>query len=89
MTDPWLFAAFCLAILSVFAFLQVIFRPARDDRFIAVNAAITLAAAASLALSMSWGNMVILDISIVLITICYAGTVTLARLKKGEKDDAC
>jgi len=84
MIDPWLFAAFCLAILSVFAFLQVIFRPGRDDRFIAANAAITLAAAASLALSISWGNMGILDISIVLITICYAGTVTLARLKKGE-----
>jgi multisubunit Na+/H+ antiporter MnhF subunit len=28
--------------------------------------------------------MGILDISIVLITLCYAGTVTLARLKKGE-----
>jgi multisubunit Na+/H+ antiporter MnhF subunit len=85
MIDPWLFAAFCLIILSVFAILRVFFRPALDDRFVAVNTAITLAAAASLSLSISRGNIVILDISILLITLCYAGIFIMARLKKGEK----
>jgi multisubunit Na+/H+ antiporter MnhF subunit len=85
MIDPWLFAACCLVILSVFAFLRVFFRPAFDDRFVAMNTAITLAAAASLSLSISWGNIVILDISIVLIALCYAGIIIIARLKKGEK----
>jgi len=85
MIDPWLFAAFCLAILSVFAILRVFSRPARDDRFIAVNAAITIASAASLAFSISWGNLVILDTFIILITLFYAGTIITARLKKGEK----
>ena len=82
MTDPWLFAAFFLVILSVFAFLRVFFRPARDDQFVAVSAAITLAATASLSFSISSGNIVILDISIVLITLCYAGTIIIAQLKK-------
>jgi multisubunit Na+/H+ antiporter MnhF subunit len=50
-----------------------------------VNTAITLAAAASLSLSISRGNIIILDISILLITLCYAGTFIMARLKKGEK----
>ena len=82
MTDPWLFAAFFLVILSVFAFLRVFFRPGRDDQFVAVSAAITLAATASLSFSISSGNIVILDISIVLITLCYAGTIIIAQLKK-------
>jgi multisubunit Na+/H+ antiporter MnhF subunit len=85
MIDPWLFAAFCLAILSVFAILRVFFRPAHDDRFIAVNTAITIASAASLAFSISWGDLVILDTSVILITFCLAGTIIAARLKKGEK----
>ena len=84
MIDPWLFAAFCLIILSVFSILRVFFRPAFDDRFVAVNTAITLAAAASLSLSISRGNIIILDISILLITLCYVGTFIMARLKKGE-----
>jgi multisubunit Na+/H+ antiporter MnhF subunit len=50
-----------------------------------MNTAITLAAAASLSLSISWGNIVILDISIILIALCYAGIIIIARLKKGEK----
>ena len=82
MIDPWLFAAFCLVILSVFAFLRVFFRPDPDDRFVAVNTAVTLGAAASLSLSISWGNIAILDISILLITLCYAGTIIIAQLKK-------
>jgi len=85
MIDTWLFAVFCLILLSVCAVLRVIPGPAGDDRFVAVNAAITIAAGAALGLSISWGNLVVLDISIVLIALCYAGTIAIARSEGGEK----
>jgi multisubunit Na+/H+ antiporter MnhF subunit len=85
MIDTWLFAVFCLIFLSVCAVLRVIPGPAGDDRFVAVNAAITIAAGAALGLSISWGNLVVLDISIVLIALCYAGTIAIARSEGGEK----
>jgi len=85
MTDPWLLAAICLIILSVFAVMRVMARPERDDRFVGLNAAITIAAAASLALSISWGNLAVLDMFIMLVGLCYAGTLAIARSKKGDK----
>ena len=52
---------------------------------IAVNAAITIAAGAAIAMSISLGNLFVLDVSIVLVALCYAGTVALVRSKEGEK----
>jgi len=85
MINTWLVTVFCLIVLSVCAVLRVIPGPARDDRFVAVNTAITLAAGAALGLSIYWGNIVILDISIILIGLCYAGTIAMARSEGGEK----
>ena len=84
MIDSWLFAVLCLFILSICAILRIIPGPTRDDQLIAVNAAITLAAGAAIALSISWGNLFVLDVSIVLVTLCYAGTIAIARSKRGE-----
>jgi multisubunit Na+/H+ antiporter MnhF subunit len=85
MINTWLVTVFCLIVLSVCAVLRVIPGPARDDRFVALNTAITLAAGAALGLSIYWGNLVILDISLVLIGLCYAGTIAMARSEGGEK----
>jgi multisubunit Na+/H+ antiporter MnhF subunit len=85
MIDSWLFAALCLIFLSICAILTIIPGPTRDDRLIAVNAAITIAAGAALALSISLGNLLVLDISIVLIALCYAGIIVLVRSKEGEE----
>ena len=85
MIDSWLFAALCLIFLSICAILRIIPGPTRDDQLIAVNAAITLAAGAAIALSVSWGNLFVLDVSILLVALCYAGTIAIVRSGKGEK----
>jgi len=85
MIDSWLFAALCLIFLSVCTILSIIPGPTRDDRLIAVNAAITIAATAAIAFSISRGNLFVLDVSIVLVALCYAGTIAIARSKKGEE----
>ena len=85
MIDSWLFAALCLIFLSICAILRIIPGPTRDDQLIAVNAAITLAAGAAIALSVSWGNLFVLDVSILIVALCYAGTIAIARSGKGEK----
>jgi len=84
MIDSWLFAVICLIFLLICAILRIIPGPTLDDQLIAVNAAITIAAGAAIALSISWGNLFVLDVSIVLIALCYAGTIAIARSKKGE-----
>jgi len=85
MIDSWLFAALCLIFLSICTILTIIPRPARDDRLIAVNAAITIAAGAAIALCISQGNLFLLDVSIVLFAICYTGTFAIARSQEGER----
>jgi multisubunit Na+/H+ antiporter MnhF subunit len=85
MIDSWLFAALCLIFLSICAILTIIHGPTRDDRLIAVNAAITIAMGAAIALSISLGNLFVLDVSIVLGGLCYAGTFAIARSKEGEE----
>jgi multisubunit Na+/H+ antiporter MnhF subunit len=84
MIDTWLFVALCLAFLSICAILRVIPGPTPDDQLVGVTAAITLAAGAALGLSISWGNLFMLDVSVALAALCYAGTIAYARSGKGE-----
>ena len=85
MIDTWLFAVICLIFLSVCAVVRIIPGPTLFDRLVAVNTAITLTAGAALALSISYGNLFILDVSIVLLGLCFAGTISLARFGKGDE----
>jgi len=85
MIDSWLVAALCLIFLSICAILRIHPLPTRDDKLIAVNAAVTIAAGAAIALSISLGNLFVLDVSIVLVAICYAGTIAIIRSRKGEE----
>jgi multisubunit Na+/H+ antiporter MnhF subunit len=85
MIDSWLFAALCLIFLSICAILRILPGPTRDDQLIAVIAAITLAAAAAVSLSISWGNLLVLDVSILLVALCYAGSIAIARSRKGDE----
>ena len=85
MIDSWLFAALCLIFLSICAILMIIPGPTRDDRLVAVNTAVTITAGAAIALSISLGNLFVLDVSIVLIALCYAAIIFLARTKRGEE----
>jgi len=85
MFDTWLFAVLCLIFLSVCAVMRIIPGPTRDDQLIALNTAITLAAGAALMLSISFGNLFILDASITLLALCFAGTIAIARFGKGDE----
>jgi len=85
MIDTWLFAAICLIFLSICAVVRIIPGPTRIDRLVGVNTAITLAAGAALALSISLGNLSILDASIALLALCFAGTIAIARFGNGDK----
>jgi multisubunit Na+/H+ antiporter MnhF subunit len=85
MIDSWLFAALCLIFLSICAILMIIPGPTRDDRLIAVTTTITITAGAAIALCISLGNLLVLEVSIVLVALCYAGIIALARTKRGEE----
>jgi multisubunit Na+/H+ antiporter MnhF subunit len=85
MINSWLVTVFCLVVLSLCAVVRVIPGPARDDRFVALNTAITLAAGAALGLSIYWGNIVLLDISLVLVSLGYAAMIAMARSAGSEK----
>jgi multisubunit Na+/H+ antiporter MnhF subunit len=85
MIDSWLFAALCLIFLSICAILMIIPGPTRDDRLVVVTTTITITAGAAIALSISLGNLLVLEVSIVLVALCYAGIIALARTKGGEE----
>jgi multisubunit Na+/H+ antiporter MnhF subunit len=84
MIDTWLFAALCLIFLTICAVGRAIPGPTRDDQLIGMNTAITLAAGAVLALSISWGNLFLLDVAIAITMLCYAGTIMYSRTLKGD-----
>lgn len=84
MIDSWLVAVLCLMFLSICAILRVLPGPTPDEQLIGVNAAITLASGSALALSISWGNLFVLDASIVLAALCFAGTIAYAQSGTGD-----
>ena len=84
MIDTWFFAAVCLGFLSLCTIMRVIPGPTRDDRLIAATTAITIIAGAALALSISWGNLLVMDAFIALVALCYAGTIAYVLYGKGE-----
>lgn len=85
MIDTWLFAAICLIFLSLCAIVRMIPGPSRLDRLVAANTAITLMAGAALALSISFGDLFILDASIALLAVCFAGTIAIAGFSRSEE----
>jgi multisubunit Na+/H+ antiporter MnhF subunit len=85
MIDTWLFAALCLIFLSICAVVRILPGPTRFDQFVAINTAITLAAGAALAFSVSLGNLIVLDASIALLALCFAGTIAFVRYGMGDK----
>jgi len=85
MIDSWLFAALCLIFLSICAFVRVLPGPTRFDQFVAINTAITLAAGAAIAIGISLGNLFVLDASIALLALCFAGTIAFVRFGMGDK----
>jgi len=84
MIDSWLFAVICLIFLAIFAILRVIPGSTRGDQLIGVTTAITIASGAAVAFSITWGNLLVLDVSIVLAALCYTGIIVYVRSSQGE-----
>jgi multisubunit Na+/H+ antiporter MnhF subunit len=83
MIDTWLFAAFCLALLTVGALIRVFRSAKRDDRYLAAMVAVMTGAAVGLTISISMGTMLILDITIILALLCIAGIIGKAKFSGG------
>jgi multisubunit Na+/H+ antiporter MnhF subunit len=83
MIDTWLFAAFCSSLLAAGAFFRVFRAGTRHDRFLAAMVAVTTGSAAGLVLSIAMGTLLILDATIVLALLCFAGLIALAKFPGG------
>lgn len=75
MIDPWFFAAFCLVLLAACALVRVIRIPVIYDRIVAAAVTITIAAIAGLVLSIALGNILVLDVTIILSLLGYAAII--------------
>jgi multisubunit Na+/H+ antiporter MnhF subunit len=85
MIDTWLLAVFFLSLLTLGALLRVVRIRSRFDRLVAAIVAIPLAAATGLLLSIALGNFLVLNITIVLVLLCFAGLVAKVHVGRGER----
>jgi multisubunit Na+/H+ antiporter MnhF subunit len=83
MIDTWLFAAFCLALLTAGALVRVLRITKRDDRCLAAMVAVMTGAAVGLTLSIGMGTILILEITIILALLCYAGIIAWGKFAGG------
>jgi multisubunit Na+/H+ antiporter MnhF subunit len=80
--DIWLFTAIVFFILTICAVLRIIPGPTLNDRLIAINVAVTLACAGSLALTVAAGSLLIALISGLLACIVFAITIRCSQTHK-------
>lgn len=85
MIDTWLLAVFFLALLTLGALIRVIRIKSRFDRLVAAIVALSLGAATGLLLSISWGNLLVLDVTTVLVLVCFIGLYAKVRYCRGER----
>jgi multisubunit Na+/H+ antiporter MnhF subunit len=83
MIDTWLFAAFCLALVALGVLVRVLRSGTRNDRNLAAMVAVTVVSAAGLTLSIAAGTLLVLDATIVLILLCFAGIIARAKFGGG------
>jgi multisubunit Na+/H+ antiporter MnhF subunit len=83
MIDTWLFAAFCLLLLTLGALFRVLRTKTRHDRYIAAMVAVMVGSVAGLTLSIAYGTLQILDATIILALLCFAGIIVLAKFPGG------
>lgn len=83
MIDTWLLAALCLSVLTAGALVRVVRTRNRHDRHLAAMVAVTIGSAAGLTLSITLSTLVVLDITIILALLCFAGIIALATFPGG------
>jgi multisubunit Na+/H+ antiporter MnhF subunit len=79
MIDTWFTAAVCLGILMLGAVFRAARTRNRADRYLATMVAITIGSAAGMTASIAFGTLLILDVTIILALLCFAGTIAVAR----------
>lgn len=85
MIDTWLLAVFFLALLTLGALVRVVRIKSRYDRLVAAIVALLLASMIGLLLSIAWGTLFVLNITIVLVLICFAILVAKIHSCRGER----
>jgi len=85
MIDTWLLAVFFLTLLTLGALVRVIRIKSRFDRLVAAIVALSLGAATGLLLSIAWGNLLVLDVTTVLVLVCFAGLFAKVRVFRGAR----
>lgn len=75
MIDPWFLAALCLLLLTAGALIRVVRIPVLYDRIVAATVTITIAAAAGLVLSIAFGSILILDVTIIIALLGFAAVI--------------
>lgn len=75
MIDPWFFTAFCLVLLAACALVRVVRIPVLYDRIVAAAVTIAIAAVAGLVLSIALGDILVLDVTIILALLGYAAII--------------
>jgi multisubunit Na+/H+ antiporter MnhF subunit len=83
MIDTWLVAASLLALLLFGALIRVVRTKSRHDRHLAAMVAVTIGSATGLTLSIALGSLLVLDITIILALLCFAGVIASARFAGG------
>ena len=86
MIDTWLVAALCLVLLTFGALFRVDRARTWYDRLVAAVVAITLAAGAGLFLSITLGNILVLDGTIIAALIAYLIVIALARFPGRDRE---
>jgi len=84
MIDSWLFASLCLFFLGICAIIRIIPGPTRLDRIVAANSAITIISAGMLVASVFMGSLVLIEITIIVVVICYAVSGIMANIHGGH-----
>jgi len=79
MIDTWLLTTVCISILALGALVRILRVPLLQDKLVAGTTAVTLGSMAALALSITWGSLLVLDITIFLAICCFAVMIAVAR----------
>ena len=83
MIDTWLSATFCLALVALGVLVRVLRSGTRDDRYLAAMVAVTVVSGAGLTLSIAAGSLLVLDATIAVILLCFAGIIARAKFGGG------
>ncbi|MFA4876279.1 MAG: hypothetical protein WC586_02625 [Methanoregula sp.] len=84
MIDTWLLAVFFLALLTIGALIRVIRIRSRFDRFVAAIVATCLVAVTGLLLSIALGTFLVLNITVIVVLVCFAALVVKIHVSRGE-----